>query len=310
MFSHQSLILRSMFQCAAGYRLPNLRPFFFFLFQKYFSFCLPLSDWVAAMTWALQSRDFTLRAEGGGEEGRRGQRRSTPEAFLLLLKTERPSRPFWKTWMSLIQIQLPYSSGADGAQVDVVFFSTRFVTFLAGQTGFSDEFILTLIVGVCTVTRGVDVVRPRACPPSAGSCICPVPSHWVSDSERWGRPLGGNLGWKECELNAAGAELSQHQRHKHTVSGRTEGCKYRGEGRGGGRDVVCLVIWSWRQELWIRKCCDTPHEYATIFPWIAPEYTEHNGSWMLAYNNNDHICFEVRQSKDNNRRFWIDLLSA
>lgn len=204
MFSHQSLILRSMFQCAAGYRLPNLRPFFFFLFQKYFSFCLPLSDWVAAMTWALQSRDFTLRAEGGGEEGRRGQRRSTPEAFLLLLKTERPSRPFWKTWMSLIQIQLPYSSGADGAQVDVVFFSTRFVTFLAGQTGFSDEFILTLIVGVCTVTRGVDVVRPRACPPSAGSCICPVPSHWVSDSERWGRPLGGirderNVSWTPQE---------------------------------------------------------------------------------------------------------------
>lgn len=286
--------------------------------QTFFFFSFPKILFILSPSIRLSGRDdlspskqgFYFEGRRGGEEGRRGQRRSTPEAFLLLLKTERPSRPFWKTWMSLIQIQLPYSSGADGAQVDVVFSSTRFVTFLAGQTGFSDEFILTLIVGVCTVTRDVDVVGPRACPPSAGSCICPVPSHWVSDSERWGRPLGGNLGWKECELNAAGAELSQHQRHKHTVSGRTEGCKYRGEGRGGGRDVVCLVIWSWRQELWIRKCCDTPHEYATIFPWIAPEYTEHNGSWMLAYNNNDHICFEVRQSKDNNRRFWIDLLSA
>ena len=61
--------------------------------------------------------------------------------------------------MSLIQIQLPYSFGADGVQVDVV--------FLAGQTGFSDEFILTLIVGFCTVTRDVDVVRLWACPPSA-----------------------------------------------------------------------------------------------------------------------------------------------
>lgn len=156
----------------------------------------------------------------------------------------------------------------------------------------------------------------RGCRSTAGlSAICRVLhlsgsltlGQWFGEV---GPTPGGDPGWKECELNAAGAELSQHQRHKHTVSGRTEGCKYRGEGRGGGRDVVCLVIWSWRQELWIRKCCDTPHEYATIFPWIAPEYTEHNGSWMLAYNNNDHICFEVRQSKDNNRRFWIDLLSA
>lgn len=249
-------------QQVAGYQTSDL---FFFSFPKILFILSPSIRLSGRDDLSPSKQGFHFEGRRGGEEGRRGQRRSTPEAFLLLLKTERPSRPFWKTWMSLIQIQLPYSSGADGAQVDVVFFSTRFVTFLAGQTGFSDEFILTLIVGVCTVTRDVDVVRPRACPPSAGSCICPVPSHWVSDSERWGRPLGGNLGWKECELNAAGAELSQHQRHKHTVSGRTEGCKYRGEGRGGGRDVVCLVIWSWRQELWIRKCCDTPHEYATSF---------------------------------------------
>lgn len=111
----------------------------------------------------------------------------------------------------------------------------------------------------------------RGCRSTAGlSAICRVLhlsgsltlGQWFGEV---GPTPGGNLGWKECKLNAAGAELSQHQRHKHTVSGRTEGCKYRGEGRGGGRDVVCLVIWSWRQELWIRKCCDTPHEYATSF---------------------------------------------
>lgn len=180
--------------------------------QTFFFFSFPKILFILSPSIRLSGRDdlspskqgFYFEGRRGGEEGRRGQRRSTPEAFLLLLKTERPSRPFWKTWMSLIKIQLPYSSGADGAQVDVVFFSTRFVTFLAGQTGFSDEFILTLIVGVCTVTRGVDVVRPRACPPSAGSCICPVPSHWVSDSERWGRPLGGirderNVSWTPQE---------------------------------------------------------------------------------------------------------------
>lgn len=110
----------------------------FFLFQNYFSFCLSVSDWVATMTWALQSRDFRLGGEAG-EEGRRGQWRSTPEAFLLLLKTEQPPRPFWKTsWMSLIQIQLPYSFNTDGIEVDVVF-STRFLTFLARANRISDH---------------------------------------------------------------------------------------------------------------------------------------------------------------------------
>ncbi len=31
---------------------------------------------------------------------------------------------------------------------------------------------------------------------------------------------------------------------------------------------------------------------------------------MLTYNNNDHICFAVQQSKDNNRSVGTDLLSA
>ena len=47
-------------------------------------------DQTEAVTWALQSRDFRLRAEGAaggwGEEGTQGHWRSTPEAFLLLLK--------------------------------------------------------------------------------------------------------------------------------------------------------------------------------------------------------------------------------
>lgn len=64
---------------------------------------------------------FRLRA-AGGKEGRRGQWRSTPEAFLLLLKTEQPSRPFWKTCMPLIQIQLPYRFNTDAIEVQIVFY--------------------------------------------------------------------------------------------------------------------------------------------------------------------------------------------
>lgn len=64
---------------------------------------------------------------------------------------------------------------------------------------------------------------------------------------RGGADPWGDLGWKECKPNAAGSELSQHQRHKHTMSGWIEGCK-----DSGRRDVVYLVIWSQWRELWIK----------------------------------------------------------
>lgn len=73
-----------------------------------------------------------------GEEGGRGQWRSTLEAFLLLLKTEQPSRPFWKTWMSLIQIQLPHSFNTDSWGVHIVFSTAG-----ANRTSDENRFILS-----------------------------------------------------------------------------------------------------------------------------------------------------------------------
>lgn len=165
--------------------------------NNFFLFYLSLSDWVAAMTWALQSRDLRLRAEGG-EEGRRGQWRSTPEAFLLLLKTERPSRPFWKTWMSLIQIQLPCSSDTDGIH------SFLHQTF-SGRT--KREFWWDSIHSRLPLDVGsmhdVDVIWPWTCPPSARSCICPIPSHWGQWSGEVG-PTPGGSGMKGMQAERCG----------------------------------------------------------------------------------------------------------
>lgn len=132
----------------------------FFSFPKLFfipSLCIRQSD---HDDLSSSKQGFQVEAEGG-EEGRKGQWRSMPEAFLLLLKTEQPSRPFRKTWMSLIQIQLPCSSTLKGTEVSIV--------FLDQIPDFSDKekqdfrwksihSCLPLIVGILYSIHDVDVI--------------------------------------------------------------------------------------------------------------------------------------------------------
>lgn len=149
---------------------------------------------------------------------------------------------------------------------------TRFLTFLAWADWIPDEnqFIpgcsWVLIVGSLYSMHNMGVIWAWSCLPSARSCICSIPSHWGQRLEEVG-PTTGTSGMKGMWECAAGSKLSQHQRHKHTMSSWIVGHK-----DCGRRDVVCWVIWKWVTRVIHKKICyDIPHEYVTFStnqPWI------------------------------------------